>query len=118
MVSPRREVPSTASCSGVCSRWIRYPSRAWHSREITKGVNYAGFIHPRVDELSDLSITELDQERRAAMLREVWRIVAEEQPFTFLFYPENLVALKSDVRGFVHHPQLDLYRLNDWWLDR
>lgn len=94
------------------------PSAIWHSREIAQGLNNIGFRHPRVDELSDRNIHVLDRSARAAMLREAWQIIAEEQPYTFLFYPKQFVGLKSDVRGFVHHPRLDTYRVNEWWLDR
>jgi peptide/nickel transport system substrate-binding protein len=94
------------------------PSAIWHSREIAQGLNNIAFRDPRVDELSDRNILVLDQEERAAMLREVWQIIAEEQPYTFLFYPKQFVGLKADVRGFVHHPRIDTYRVNEWWLDR
>jgi peptide/nickel transport system substrate-binding protein len=94
------------------------PSAIWHSREIAKGLNNIGFRHPRVDDLSDRNIHVLDRSARAAMLRETWQIIAEEQPYTFMFYPKQFVGLKSDVRGFVHHPRLDTFRVNEWWLDR
>jgi peptide/nickel transport system substrate-binding protein len=94
------------------------PSAIWHSREIEQGLNNISFRHRRVDELADRNIRVMDQAERAAMLREVWQIIAEEQPYTFLFYPKQFVGLKSDVRGFVHHPRLDTYGMHEWWLDR
>jgi ABC-type transport system substrate-binding protein len=54
----------------------------------------------------------------AAVLAEVWRILAEEQPYVFMYYPQQFVALSSDVRGFTHHPRFDMYKVNEWWLDR
>lgn len=94
------------------------PSAIWHSREIDQGLNYIGFRNARVDELSDINLRILDRGERAAMLHEIFGLVAEEQPYAFLLYPQQFVGLKSDVRGFVHHPRLDTYGVNKWWLDR
>jgi peptide/nickel transport system substrate-binding protein len=94
------------------------PSLNWHSRSIDLGGNDVGFRDPRVDDLLDRSVRLLDRDARAATLREVWRILAEEQPYTFLYYPQQFAALRSDVRGFVHHPQRPTYGMSQWWLDR
>ena len=94
------------------------PSLNWHSRSINLGGNDVAFQDPRVDDLLDRSARLLDRDERAAALKEVWRILAEEQPYTFLYYPQQFAALKSDVRGFVHHPQRPTYGASKWWLDR
>jgi peptide/nickel transport system substrate-binding protein len=94
------------------------PSAIWHSREIAQGLNHVSFRNARVDALSDANRRVLDRTQRTAMLHEVWRIVAEEQPYTFLYYLKQSYGLKSDVRGFVHHPRVTMYRVNEWWLDR
>lgn len=57
-----------------------------HSRAIPareggyRGYNYAGFRHPRVDELLDLGLATLDGGLRMAIYREVQSILAEELP--------------------------------------
>lgn len=94
------------------------PAAIWHSREIERGLNYVSFRNARVDELGDSNTRMLDQNERAAALHEVWRIIADEQPYTFLYYPQRFIGLKADVRGFVQHPRVDMHRVNEWWLDR
>jgi peptide/nickel transport system substrate-binding protein len=94
------------------------PSPQWHSRSMMQGANNVGFSDPRVDELIDRSVRLLDREQRAAVLKEVWRILAEEQPVTFLYHPRQFIAVKSDVRGFVQNPSRQTYGLERWWLDR
>src|SRR5690606_42120386 len=94
------------------------PAAIWHSREIAQGLNNISFSHPRVDELADSNTRLVDRTERGEALKEVWRIIAEEQPYTFLYYPQEFIGLKSDVRGFTHHPRLDTYKVNEWWLDR
>jgi peptide/nickel transport system substrate-binding protein len=94
------------------------PSALWHSREIGQGSNNLGFRNSRVDELADRNSHILDRQERAAVLHEIWRIIAEEQPSTFLYYPEQFIGLKSDVRGFANNPRLIIYDANKYWLDR
>ena len=94
------------------------PSQRWHSRGISTGTNRTGFKHLRVDQLADRNVQILDRGQRGVVLHEIWRIIAEEQPSTFLFYDEQFVAVKNDVRGFVSHPDLVIYRANKYWLDR
>lgn len=94
------------------------PSAIWHSREIARGLNNISFRNARIDEISDRNIRVLDQDQRAVMLGEAWKILAEEQPYTFMFYAQQFIGLKSDVRGFVHHPRVDMYHVHKWWLDR
>jgi peptide/nickel transport system substrate-binding protein len=94
------------------------PSAIWHSKEIEKGLNNISYRNDRVDEISDTNTQILDQAERAAALAEVWEILAEEQPYTYLYYPQQFVALSKDVKGFTHHPRVDMYKVNEWWLDR
>jgi peptide/nickel transport system substrate-binding protein len=94
------------------------PSPQWHSRSMTQGAKHVGFSDARVDELIDRSVRLLDPDERAAVLKEVWRILAEEQPHTFLYHPRQFIAVKSDVRGFVQNPSRQTYGLERWWLDR
>ncbi len=94
------------------------PSAIWHSKEIENGLNRSAYRNARVDEISDMNTSILDQTERAAALAEVWEILAEEQPYTYLFYPQQFVAMTNDLKGFTHHPRVDMYRVNEWWLDR
>src|SRR3712207_4615775 len=48
--------------------------------------NFSHFNNPRVDELLDQGLRELDPEARAAYYREIQQIVADEVPFLFMMY--------------------------------
>jgi peptide/nickel transport system substrate-binding protein len=94
------------------------PHVLWHSREIDGGLNNIAFRHPRVDELADLNTRLRERGERAAVLKEISQILAEEQPNTFLFFPEVFYGVRTHVRGFKAHPRLITHRVNEWWLDR
>lgn len=92
------------------------PSAIWHSKEIEQGLNSVGFSNERVDELADSNIHILDQEQRAEELAKVWKIIAEEQPYTFMWYPQQFVGLNERLQGFVHHPRVDMHDVEGWWI--
>ncbi|MDQ0257800.1 peptide/nickel transport system substrate-binding protein [Evansella vedderi] len=94
------------------------PTAIWHSKEIENGLNRSAYRNDRVDEISDINRSIIDQDERAELLAEAFAIIAEEQPYTFLYYPTQFVALNKDVKGFTHHPRVDMYKVNEWWLDR
>jgi peptide/nickel transport system substrate-binding protein len=94
------------------------PRLLWHSGEIAEGLNNIAFRHARVDKLAEINTRVMDRAERAAVLKEVWQILAEEQPYTFLFFPESLYGVRADVHGFKAHPRLITHRMNEWWLDR
>ena len=62
------------------------PRAQWHSDGIGPGGNnYAGFRNSRVDALIEKARHTPERAKRIPLLREVYRIVAEEQPCLFLF---------------------------------
>ncbi|MFN7253518.1 MAG: peptide-binding protein [Anaerobacillus sp.] len=93
------------------------PTAIWHSKEIENGLNNISFSNEEVDRISDLNRTILDQTERAKELAKVWEILAEEQPYTFLYYPQQHLAMNKNIKGFVHHPRVTFYRVNEWYLD-
>ncbi|MDQ0257799.1 peptide/nickel transport system substrate-binding protein [Evansella vedderi] len=93
------------------------PTAIWHSKEIENGLNRSAYRNDLVDELSDLNTTILDQDERAEVLGQIYAQIAEDQPYTFLFYPQQFVAMNKDIKGFTHHPRVDMYKVHEWWLD-
>lgn len=92
------------------------PSPIFHSDAIEQGLNNVGYSNPAVDAMLDLNISIMDRAERAADLAAVWALIAEDQPYTFLWYPQQFVALNERVNGFVHHPRLRMYGVERWWL--
>lgn len=92
------------------------PAAIWHSREIEQGLNFGAYANPVVDEIAEANKRILNQDERAEQLAELWATIAEDQPYTFLWYPQRFVAMNERVRGFTHHPRLDYYGIENWWL--
>ena len=72
-----------------------YPNakQIWHtSSEKDKGSNIVGFSNAKVDELIDLSNKEFDLKKRAETMKEINRILYDEQPYLFLSEPRSVLA--------------------------
>jgi len=68
----------------------------WHSSQMEKGFNVGGYSNPLVDKLLEEGREELNFERRKAMYREIDRIIQEDQPYMFLYYPMATAAIPAD----------------------
>ena len=82
----------------------RDPKQIWHSSSIANsGSNFISYRNARVDELIDNARTELDKAKRVEMMREVYREIAHDAPYAFLFnakyifygYRDNVVRPKD-----------------------
>jgi peptide/nickel transport system substrate-binding protein len=69
------------------------PYQVWHSTQSEKGSNFVGFQNEEADRLIEEGRVEFDRPRREAMYRRLHAIIAEAQPYTFLFSSPHLVAL-------------------------
>lgn len=96
------------------------PYQIWHSTQSRgRGSNTCSYANKRVDELIERGREEFDPIKRWAMFREVYRIVHDEQPFTFMFFFDNLVFYHKRFRGvkfYPHDPSFVHYDLTEWYL--
>jgi len=92
------------------------PSGIFHSKEIEEGLNFISYSNPKADELMDKNLSTMDQEERKGYIVEVNNIIAEEQPYTFLYYPNVHRAMPANLEGYTFHAKSDFYKINEWWL--
>ncbi|WLD95361.1 peptide-binding protein [Alkalihalobacillus sp. AL-G] len=94
------------------------PTDLWHSKEREQGLNFVHFSDPELDKLMEQNTKELDQEKRKEIIAEIQSGIAEQQPYTFLYYPNDHYALDAKLRGHVHHPSSEFYMIEKWWLEQ
>jgi len=92
------------------------PSGIFHTKEIEKGLNFTGYSNPEIDVLMDQQLQELDKEKRKQMIGEIQAALAEDQAYTFLYYPKEFRALPKNLEGYEFHPKDQMYHINRWWL--
>ena len=72
----------------------------WHSsKQKPKELNFMGFENRQVDELLVRARRTFNQEERRRCYWKIQEILAEEQPYTFLFIPFSTVAVHKRVKG-------------------
>lgn len=77
------------------------PFQIWHGSQadIKKSSNHIGFKNKRTDELIELGRRTIDKKQRTEYYREFYRIIQEEQPYTFLIAPTALRAQSVKFRN-------------------
>lgn len=66
--------------------------------------NSSYYTNPKVDELLKQSDTELDQEKRTEILKEIQRIVSEDQPAIFLEHFKWFLPMSTRLTGYTLAP--------------
>jgi peptide/nickel transport system substrate-binding protein len=63
------------------------------------GANRGHYRNARLDALLDQARVEMDREKRKAILSEVQKIVAEDEPYINLWYPDNVCVHRVRLTG-------------------
>ena len=66
----------------------------WHSSQIEKGFNFVSYQNPKVDRLWEEGRREYDIEKRKKIYWRIHELMAEDQPYTFLYVPLGISALQ------------------------
>jgi len=72
---------------------------AFHSKELEGPFQSSSYRNPRVDALLDAVAKATDRERARQLYADVQRILRDEQPWGFLFYPPELIVKSDRVQG-------------------
>lgn len=81
------------------------------------GRNRGRYVNPRIDELTDQGRLEITAEGRKAIYSEVQKILAEDLPYIFLWYPHNIVVMNDKLQGFTLYPDGDFASLQNMWFE-
>ena len=71
------------------------------------GANRGHYRNPKLDSLLDQARVELDREKRKALLWEIQKIVAEDEPYINLWYPDNVCVHRDRLTDIVIPPAGD-----------
>ncbi|MED2978465.1 peptide-binding protein [Bacillus swezeyi] len=93
-------------------------SNIFHSKEAEKGLNYVWYQNKELDKLLDKAKTLKDREDYKKAYEDIYEILAEDQPYTFLYYTNYHRAMPTNMKGYVFHPKEDFYKAENWWLDQ
>ena len=91
----------------------------WHSSKTApRELNFVKFSNQEVDELLETGRRTFDQEERKLIYDRFQEILAEEQPYTFLYVGEALPAVANRIRGIEPSPAGISHNFNYWWVPK
>lgn len=77
----------------------------WHSSKTKPGeLNFIGYNNPEVDRLLVEGRSTFDVEKRKRAYFRIQEILADEQPYTFLYVPDALPVVNARIRGIEPAP--------------
>ncbi|WP_281657771.1 ABC transporter substrate-binding protein [Halobacillus sp. Cin3] len=103
--------------------WWRYPPdpdlKAYmHSDFAEQGNNIPAYQNEEMDKLLDAGAETSDVEERKEIYTEAQKLMAEELPYMFLWYPQEVQVKRSDIDGV---PELafgdTLHYIQEWYME-
>lgn len=91
----------------------------WHSSKTRPGeLNFISFANDEIDELLEKGRSTFDIEERKAAYHRIQEIMAEEQPYTFLFVPDALPIIHARFRGIEPAPAGIRHNFIEWYVPK
>lgn len=90
----------------------------FHSSQAAEGLNMIHYSNPEVDKLIDEAKQILDQDEYAAAYGEIYKLLAEDQPYTFLYYPNVHRVMPENLQGYEFNAKSEYYNIHKWWLKK
>ncbi len=91
----------------------------WHSSKTGPAeLNHVSFKNAEVDALLEKGRRTFDQEERRPAYARFQEILAEEQPYVFLYVPDALPIVSARIRGIVPAPAGISYNFIKWWVPK
>jgi peptide/nickel transport system substrate-binding protein len=89
----------------------------WHSSKTNPGeLNFTFFKNAEVDNLLEAGRRTFDQAQRKRLYARFQEILAEEQPYTFLYVPDSLPVVAARFRGIEPAPAGIMHNFTQWYV--
>jgi peptide/nickel transport system substrate-binding protein len=89
----------------------------WHSSKTKPGeLNFTFFKNAEVDALLEAGRRTFDQAERKRIYDRFQEILAEEQPYTFLYVPDSLPVVAARFRGIEPAPAGIMHNFTQWYV--
>jgi len=91
----------------------------WSSKKTgPKELNFVGFQNAEVDRLLEEGRRTFDLEKRKKAYSRIQEILAEEQPYVFLYYPDALPVVHKRIHGIEPAPAGISYNFIKWYVPK
>ena len=91
----------------------------WHSSKTApEELNFMSYNNPEADEMLEKGRSTFNQSQRKKYYNRFQEILAEDQPYTFLYVPEELIVISSRFRGIAPAPIGLDYNFIKWYVPK
>ena len=91
----------------------------WHSSSARPGgLNFTGYENAVVDALLEEARSVPDQKRRKVLYDRFQEILADEQPYCFLYVPYSLPIVQARFQGIKPALSGIMYNFDKWWIPK
>jgi peptide/nickel transport system substrate-binding protein len=91
----------------------------WHSSKTSpEELNFISYNNPEADEMLEKGRSTFDQKERKKYYDRFQEILAEDQPYTFLYVPDALIIIHNRFRGIEPAPLGLEYNLIKWYVPK
>ncbi|AXF56516.1 ABC transporter substrate-binding protein [Salicibibacter kimchii] len=93
------------------------PEPLFHSDQYEQGQNNIKYESDAFDELAQDNRSIVDEDERAEAIQEAYGQVAEDQAYTFMYYPDVHQAHREEIQNFQMSPLSEFFKIEEWWLE-
>lgn len=104
-----------ACVNGWSTPYYVDPTPVFHSGS-TDLFNFISYVNPKVDQLIEKGRVEMDQRKSAEIWKEFHKIIYDDQPYTFLFWIDQAVAVKEKYKNVTPLALSSVYDLENWYI--
>lgn len=88
----------------------------FHSDAADAEYGFAGTRVPEIDRLLDTLPVVTDREEARPLWEEFQRLIVEQQPYTFFYYPDRLNGVNRRIRGVEMDVRGEWVNIGEWWV--
>jgi len=78
------------------------PYMFWHSdNDKQGGFNLIGYHNPKIDTMIELSQTIIEREKLSQIWQEMFKIIADDNPYLFLYIPNSITTVNKNIKNIV-----------------
>ncbi len=112
--------PQDRDFDGVVLAWVGEfrvdDTGLFHSAHVDGPNAYSGTRNPELDRLLDTLGVITDREAAIPLWRRYEQVLAQEQPYTFLYFRDRLMGVRRTVQGMVLDARGEWVNVRDWWV--
>ncbi|MFQ5537679.1 MAG: ABC transporter substrate-binding protein [Gemmatimonadota bacterium] len=88
----------------------------FHSKRLDGLYAWSGTRNPVIDSLLDTLSLILDREEAKPLWARYQHVLAQEQPYTFFYYPDRLDGVNRRLQDVVMDARGEWINIKDWWI--